>query len=131
MLKDHLGSASVVTDNSDNGVGDIGRMSKNVIHELGHAFNNCLAYPDPNNPFKTRNPDNDMSSAFTRDLLKTNPSSSDDQRWEWQQSGENTSSEIFADMFIAWTYNVWNTDLRYTTEINNAQNWISGLAPKP
>ncbi|GAB1471727.1 hypothetical protein MASR2M66_26050 [Chloroflexota bacterium] len=118
-----------MSGHADNGIGDINRMMKNVIHELGHAFNNSLAYPNPNDPLKIRKPDNDMSSTFTRTLLLLNQSSALGQRWEWQQSPEVTSSEIFGDMFIAWTYNAWNTDPRNATNVNEAQIWMNGLVP--
>ncbi len=119
-----------MSGHADNGIGDINRMMKNVVHELGHAFNNSLSYQDPNDPLKTRKPDNDMSSTFTRAaLLLLNQSSSLGQRWEWQQSLDNTGSEIFGDMFIAWTYNAWNADPFYATEVNAAQGWMNGLVP--
>jgi len=103
---------------------DISRMIKNVVHELGHAFD--WTHYDPAS--KTR-ASNHMSADFTRDtVLRPNPMAG---RRDWQQSDENTSSEIFADMFIAWTFNAWNTstDPLNVAAVTDAQTWMNGLVP--
>lgn len=117
---------------SGHGQNDVNRMTKNVIHELGHAYDNALAYPEPNpqHPGQMRRPDQDMSPDFTRNiLLRPNVTTELGQRWDWQQSPDNTSNEIFADMFIAWTYNAWNNDPANATSVGDAQNWMNGLVP--
>lgn len=101
---------------------EMDRMVKNVVHELGHAFDWTRYDPVT----KTR-ASNHMSSDFTRDtVLRANLIAG---RRDWQQSRDNGSNEVFADMFIAWTYNAWNTDPLYATEVNAAQAWMSGLVP--
>ncbi len=104
---------------SGHGQSEVSRMAKNVVHELGHAFD-----------WTQGRPSNNMSPDFTRDtLLRPNLRSSDGQRWEWQQSDRNTDNEIFADIFIAWTYNVWNTDPVNAANIDDAKSWMNGLVP--
>jgi RHS repeat-associated protein len=109
---------------------DMSRMIKNVVHELGHAFDNSLAYPDPNpDPVigRMRRPDEDMPSGMTRDtVLRPNPIAG---RLDWQQSDQNTSNEIFADMFIAWTYDAWNTDSANQKRVTAAQAFMISLVP--
>ena len=103
---------------------DINRMIKNVVHELGHAFD--WTHYDPVS--KTR-ASNHMSGAFTRNtVLRPNQYAG---RPDWQQSTDNTSSEIFADMFVAWTFNAWNTDtaIENVLAVNSAQTWMNGLVP--
>jgi len=110
-----------MSGHGDNGgVGDINRMMKNVVHEFGHAFNNARGRPASN-----------MSSSYTRSILRPNISSPLGQRWEWQQSADTGGSEIFADMFIAWTYDEWNPDpsAEDAIAISNAQDWMDGLVP--
>jgi RHS repeat-associated protein len=98
---------------------DLTRMVKNVIHELGHAYDRSLGRPSSG-----------MSSDFTRDrLLRPNLKTSEGQRWDWQQSPDTAPNEVFADMFIAWTYDAWNTDPKYATDVLKAQSWMMGLIP--
>jgi hypothetical protein len=103
---------------------DLPRMVKNVIHELGHAYD-WTQY----NPNDRTRASNHMSPDFTRNMvLRPNEYAG---RPDWQQSAETTSSEIFADMFIAWTYNAWNTstDPLNVAVVTGAQNWMNGLVP--
>ena len=110
---------------SGHGQNDINRMIKNVVHELGHAYD--WTHYDPST--KTRASDY-ISSDFTRDaLLRPNLKTSEGQRWNWQQSDKNTSNEIFADMFLAWTYGAWNNDPLNIAVVNSAQSWMNGLVP--
>jgi hypothetical protein len=105
---------------SGHGQNDIDRMAKNVVHELGHAFDWIKGRPS-----------NDMSADFTRNtLLRPNITTSQGTRWDWQQSPDNTGNEIFADMFIAWNYNAWNNDPANETTVGDAQSWMNGLVPK-
>jgi hypothetical protein len=106
---------------SGHGQNDLIRMAKNVVHELGHAFDWIKGRPS-----------NDMSGDFTRDtLLRPNIKTSLGTRWDWQQSPDNTGNEIYADMFIAWTYNAWNTntDPQNVAAVNVAQGFMNGLVP--
>jgi RHS repeat-associated protein len=109
------------------------RGTKNVVHELGHAYNISRA----------RGPSDDLDHNRSdlradRDLF-LRPNMVDGELWppyyDWQQhppamdaNGWN-GSETFADMFIAWTYDAWNTDLANTTYVQNAQLWMSGWMP--
>jgi hypothetical protein len=105
---------------------DTARMVKNVVHELGHAFDNSLTYPDPDTG-RARRPDQDMPGGLTRDnVLRPNPIPG---RRDWQQNPTNTSNEFFGDMFIAWTYDAWNTDPRNQLRVDVASDWIDGLVP--
>ncbi|MCU0485605.1 MAG: RHS repeat-associated core domain-containing protein, partial [Anaerolineales bacterium] len=107
---------------------DTPRMVKNVIHELGHAFDNSLGYKD--SVGKSRRPDQDMSAGFTRDtVLLPNPLA--DKRWNWQQSSQTTSNEVFADMFIAFTYDAWNNDPMNAAIASDARSWIRDLVALP
>jgi RHS repeat-associated protein len=104
----------------------IERGVKNVVHELGHIYD----WTHYDRVTDTR-ASNRMSSDFTRDvLLRPNITTSEGTRWDWQQSPSNERNEIFADMFIAWTYNAWNTSADPLTVevVKNANTWMNGLA---
>jgi hypothetical protein len=104
---------------SGHGQNDISRMMKNIVHEFGHAYDNILGSPS-----------GDMSPDFTRNtLLRPNQKTELGTRWGWQQSPDTASNEVFADMFIAWTYNAWNNDPANATTVGDAQNWMNGLVP--
>ena len=96
------------------------RMVKNVVHELGHAYDHHL----------NLGPRLDMPAViyYNRDrILRPNDPAG---RYDWQQHPDSTyPSEVFADMFIAWTYNIWNTNPDYALDVTNAQIWISGWMP--
>ncbi len=74
------------------------RKINNVIHELGHAFNVRLG----------RTPEN----ALTTNLLQR-PAGfyGSANSFTWVQSPQVTRSEIFADMFIGWSYGLWGNDV--------------------
>jgi hypothetical protein len=112
---------------SGQGQNDIDRMVKNVVHELGHAFD--WTHYDP--ATKTR-ASNHMPSGLARDnVLRPNVTTSKGTRWDWQQSADTASNEVFADMFIAWTYGAWNTStaIENVLAVGNAQTWMNSLAP--
>lgn len=50
-------------------------------------------------------------------------------RYDWQQNTAKTPTETFADMFIAWTYDVWNTEPQYANRVADAQAWMNGWMP--
>jgi hypothetical protein len=107
---------------------DMARMIKNVVHELGHAFDNSLTYPDPDTG-KSRRPDQDIPGGITRDtVLRPNVP---DGRLDWQQHPGANGPEFFADIFLAWTYNAWNTntDPQNVAALNVAQGFMNGLVP--
>jgi len=100
---------------------DISRMTKNVVHEIGHVYNNQLEDISSNIP-----------EGLTRDnVLRPNLKTDRGTRWDWQQSPSNEPSEIFADMFIAWVYDAWNIDPANALAVDDANNWMNSLVPKP
>jgi hypothetical protein len=96
------------------------RARNNVVHELGHAFNIGLGREpedalgdkqsqDPNFPNRNDFPDPVPD-------LWIGPSSgfaSGQNQFTWQQSYSlaGSNSEEFADMFLGWTYNTWETNI--------------------
>jgi hypothetical protein len=85
------------------------RATNNVIHELGHAFNVAFG----------KNPEgllaNDM--AFNELLIRSSDSNSysgfasPNNERVWVQNPSTTTSEVFADQFLGWVSNTWETDL--------------------
>lgn len=73
------------------------RARNNVVHELGHAFYNELGKPELNS-----------LGAFSRDALIRNKTVGGKEVLEWEQHPHAGSGELFADTFLAWTYNAWN-----------------------
>jgi hypothetical protein len=89
--------------------GDIERGRNNVVHELGHLFGNT---------WKNGQPYEDMAKALgtNRLLRRDNPqrgtyygfaSGYEHLRWQMSTTNANTANEIFADMFLGWTFNTW------------------------
>ena len=73
---------------------DSGR--NNIVHELGHAFNKNYG----------RVPEDSLPSKYPTDrnlFLHNNKNPG----VMWQASQATTPSETFADMFVAYTYDVW------------------------
>lgn len=74
-----------------------------ITHELGHAFDLGTI--------------GDVYAGFGSDLLRADPNKHTDSTgrgfgfaggWEnWQFGMANTSSEVFADMYLGWVYNTW------------------------
>lgn len=106
------------------------RGVKNVVHELGHIYNQI----------RGRGPSNDLD--INRSDLRTNRGlflrpNDPANRWDWQQHPPEMSingwsgSETFADMFIAWTYDAWNTNAsaENVLAVNQAQTWMSQWMP--
>jgi hypothetical protein len=103
---------------------DMNWMVKNVVHEMGHAFD----WTTYNSDDRTR-ASNHMPGAITRETaLRPNVPSG---RWDWQQHPGADGAEFFADMFIAWTYDAWNvsTDPQNVAAVNVAQSFMNGLVP--
>ncbi len=97
---------------------DLDRMTKNVIHELGHVYDNNLWKYDESGNSSRRS----TGMTFTRDVLRPNNPAG---RLNWQQHpGSNAQNEIYADMFIAWTYNAWNTNPINYEQVLAAQAWM-------
>jgi hypothetical protein len=103
---------------------DMDRMIKNAVHELGHAYNNKLGGVDSKLPYSTGD--------IREDVLRPNEIEG---RWDWQQHPPAMdeagwgSSETFADVFIAWTYDAWNADPANRDKVSTVKTWMNGLAP--
>jgi len=94
---------------------------------LGHAYDHSLhdgPRSDPAiSPFLTQ-----------RDrILRSNPVC--DNCYDWQQHPPSmdalgfTPGETFADMFIAWTYDAWNTQPENALQVEAAQSWMNNWLP--
>jgi RHS repeat-associated protein len=103
---------------------------KNVVHELGHAFDASLGY-------KPRIDLGLQHAEFLNRNLVLRPNPVCDNCYDWQQHPPSmdelgkTPGETFADIFIAWTYNAWNTstDPQNVAVVNAAQTWMNNLVP--
>jgi RHS repeat-associated protein len=97
---------------------DKDRMTRNIIHELGHAYNAALGGAPTENM-----PDNfpDQRELILMTDIKGRP--------DWQQNTTKSASETWADMFVAWTYNVWNDKPKNQNLVREAQTWMSGWMP--
>ncbi len=66
-----------------------------VIHEIGHMFENTIAYRLPDGKlYKPARSSLPSYLANNREGMGT--------QWIWQQSSDKSSGEIFADMFVGW-----------------------------
>ena len=106
------------------------RRIPNVIHELGHAFNN-LFWTTLSSGARVRLPEYLFSRAQTSipgfpDRDSTAPNYGYGGAFGfWQQSREITASEEFADNFIGWTYNYWEGNAAGEMRAN----WMNGFMP--
>jgi hypothetical protein len=102
------------------------RKVNNIIHELGHAFNNRLG----------KAPETAVQTAIANKVLpKKRPYGFYEAGTEgaliltWIQSPENTPSEIFADQFLGWVYGKWadNAFGRQRRDFmdDHMRNWIT------
>ncbi len=122
---------------SGHGGNDQDRMTKNIVHELGHAFNASLGYRVPGGLWKSPSenmPSNVFYDGVRDDVLRPNVP---DDRLDWQQhppsmDAEGSSrSETFADIFVAWTYDGWNTNSENPAAITDVRNYMNGLVSLP
>ncbi len=102
---------------SGSSTNNITRMEHNVVHELGHSYDITRHY-DPRNDMPSRIYEN------RGNILRPNDPQG---RYDWQQNLTLNPSETFADMFIAWTYNVWNSDPINIDAVTDAQAWMTGM----
>jgi RHS repeat-associated protein len=78
---------------------DVAENRRFIVHEVGHAFENALLGTlgakkgRDELPGELVNREGGFAGGFT----------------VWQWSKEETAGEIFADMFIGWVYNRWET----------------------
>lgn len=114
--------ASLTGDNYN----DMDRMTKNIVHELGHAYLN--GHSD----------DGKAVPGLSRDALIRNESYPNGERYDWEQhpismnaDGVDRPNELFADSFIAWTYGAWNPTPQDPLSVSNAQAAMNGFVPQP
>jgi len=102
----------------------MGDMIRNVVHELGHAFYHAIGDPALGNSFK-------------RNALRDNPCK---ECYVWQmhppsmnEGGKEIPTELFADTFIAWTFDTWNPDPRrgIVDAVSTARAAMDGFVPRP
>jgi RHS repeat-associated protein len=95
------------------------RQRNNVVHELGHAFENAIAYQDASG--RWHKPAREALLFANRDGLATGI---------WRQSGDPGSGEIYADMVLGWTFNTWATQSGGLTKSGQAyQQWMNSNMP--
>ena len=104
---------------SGSSTNDISRMAHNVVHELGHSY-------DISRGFRPRTDIPDSFVTNRENILHPNQYEG---RLDWQQNLDMTPGETFADMFIAWTYDVWNTEPGNAKDVAAAQAWMDGWMP--
>lgn len=113
-----IGIATMVDD------GGIRGMTQ-MVHELGHTYDYAMG------DISETMPDN----VYTRNSLRPNGYwyngifTADKIVLVWQmhppKDGEDDSrGETFADIFVAWTFNVWNTDPAMAGAVTDAQAWM-------
>jgi len=96
-----------------------------MVHELGHTYDYAMG------DISETMPDN----VYTRNSLRPNGYwyngifTADKIVLVWQmhppKDGEDDSrGETFADIFVAWTFNVWNTDPAMAGAVTDAQAWM-------
>jgi hypothetical protein len=104
-----------------------------VIHEIGHVFNarvsnvmgtsfytyNALARTQSTDPtFPDRLNNDPQLKGFAGP------------RYNWQQSPSGEPGEEFADMFLGWTYNRWETGNGGMTAAGQARaGWMAARMP--
>ena len=114
-----------------------------VVHELGHAFDNALCEGNPTCKSVFSNPGrSSLPKIFNSPDHGNAPNGFHGfyDGWDkWQYGGnrgdEYGPGEIFADMFLGWTYNSWNRSregaemaaLRSNHMTVNMAKWISQL----
>ncbi len=102
---------------SGSSTNDTSRMAHNVVHELGHSYDLSRG---------TR-PRMDIPDRFVTNRANILRPNEYEGRLDWQQNLDMSPGETFADMFIAWTYNVWNNDPVNISVVVDAQEWMAGL----
>ena len=93
------------------------RARNNVVHELGHVFDNLFENAPSNTLSATWTKKIGLECYYQENFPHVNPkvtgnygfaSSSDIRTWQMHPSGE--AKEEFADMFLGWVFNRWETN---------------------
>ena len=111
------------------------RARNNVVHELGHAFDAGYAKNQPSDMLgttQTRNGKFPNRADFPAD---PNPSwigpnsgfASGQNQFTWQMSYSNagSTSEEFADQFLGWTFNTWDSSPTGKFEGQMRSDWMN------
>jgi RHS repeat-associated protein len=119
--------ASMAGDNATSNA--MFRSIRNVVHELGHAYDNLLGF-GPRNDMEANHSwmINDRASILSPNVDYATVERCDD-CFGWQQNRTKSNVETFGDMFVAWTYGTWNTDPVNQLMVSDAQNWMNGWMP--
>jgi hypothetical protein len=103
------------------GMSDISdlRRTNHVVHELGHAFRKALydkttidTY-DKLTKWRQNHSGYPDRETFTGPEGTTGPNvgfASPQNQFTWQQSLDGSDNEEFADQFLGWTFNMWETN---------------------
>jgi len=102
---------------------DMFRMIGNVIHELGHALNYQLG----------ENPVKDMpwylvlnrNKILQPNSLAPSPNACDECEYYQFNREANSPGETYADMFVAWMSNTWNSNSDNALDVSYAQSWMN------
>ena len=116
------------------------RRRNHVVHELGHAFKWALhskseidVYSELGQ-YRISHPDFPDRETFDGPSLTTGPFdgfASRQNQTSWQVSLEGSDSEEFADQFLGWTFNKWETNLSgsLTTDARARSNMMNNSMP--
>ena len=106
---------------SDSYGNELTRDIYNVVHELGHAYDYGHGYPSlaiPEDFAKLRDqflrPNAIDSSTLNKDYLNI----------QQHPSPADAVGEAYADMFVAWTFDAWNTDPLNVNYVSQAQGYM-------
>ena len=100
------------------------QFSTLVTHELGHIFSYTYgwSYPPPH-AWGASDGTSGLGSNWlgkADQILYGNPPPS-----EYRHASSSTDNEMFADMFTAWVYGVWNNDIGNIGDVTAASNKMS------
>ncbi len=133
-------SVEVFTDIVD--AGGVNRLVGDVhwaVHELGHSFVSAVGKFS----LRTGGPSYTLPSLLEAIQglgigFPDRPSGSEKTetwgfaggRWEWQRSSSGLASEEFADMYLGWVYNQWETNAGVMTESGSMRSdFMNGAMP--
>jgi RHS repeat-associated protein len=90
----------------------------NMVHEFGHVY-------DHQRGDQPRN----MSATLVANralFLRANPCAG---CFLWQFNTSRNEGETFGDMFVAWVFDVWNTDPLNAGYVSSARDWMNAWMP--
>jgi len=116
------------------------RRTNNVVHELGHAFHWAMVHagvePDPYSMLEiTQNSDPSFPNRLAppSDRWARGPNygfASPQKVYTWQQSALEIVREEFADQFLGWTFDEWESDEFGLTEKGQLRSdWMDQNMP--